>query len=168
MADIWKDKDSGKQYLDRYSSVYRPISWPILSASPSAVSAALSPTAATSKRPPRASPCQRRREGQGAVRSRPRRHDQVMKIATEAVRSMKSHGSKVRGWLRNNRPDTWLATQGVKLAASCGQAKQICDRYCRRAGVSRDRRTPETTCGQFAACPIHGVAVHWHYRPDGR
>ena len=31
-----RTKISEKQYVDRYSSVYRPISWPILSASPSA------------------------------------------------------------------------------------------------------------------------------------
>ena len=66
-----------------------------------------STTAATSKRPPRALPslCQRRREGQGAVRPRARRHGQVMKIANVAARGMKSHGSKVRDWLRNNCPD---------------------------------------------------------------
>ena len=28
-----------------------------------------------------------------------------MKIATVTVRSMKSHGSKVHGWLRDNCPD---------------------------------------------------------------
>ena len=76
-----------------------------------------STTAATSKRPPRASPspCRRRREGQGAVRSRPRRHDQVMKIANAAVRSMKSHGSKVRDWLRNNCPDEPPGVPGDRL-----------------------------------------------------
>ena len=59
------------------------------------------------------SPCQRRREGQGAVRLRARRHDQVMKIANVAVRSMKSHGSKVRDWLRNNCPDEPPGVRGI-------------------------------------------------------
>ena len=76
-----------------------------------------STTAATSKRPPRASPspCRRRREGQGAVRPRTRRHDQVMKIANVAVRSMKSHGSKVRDWLRTNCPDEPPGVPGARL-----------------------------------------------------
>ena len=57
-----------------------------------------STTAATSKRPPRASPspCQRRREGQSAVRPRSRRRDQVMKIApASATKPSESTGCAV-------------------------------------------------------------------------
>ena len=44
------------------------------------------------------------RDGGRYVFARARR-DRVMKNANVAVASTKSHGSKVRGWLRSNCPD---------------------------------------------------------------
>ena len=109
-----------------------------------------STTAATSKRPPRASPspspCQRRREGQGAVRPRTRRHDQAIvpsrfslntlySAHAETFRRSENSGDSRRGC--SSRPARRRAERGGR--ANHGR---------RQIGTGRDRPGPRKPQGQ--------------------